>query len=363
MKKLTLLIFIFSWFIFPAFASDDLKLLEFKKHEFSPAQGSIFEIPFEMTHEAKVSITIFSPDGDFVREIKSSKPLKSGVHKLVWDGKDSKGQIVADEAYLPVISAIDDTGREYQLDPRKTGGEVIENLIINITPDKNISFKLPFPARVLSRAGIKGGAMLRTITNWEPKNKGKVTIHWDGFDQDKLRDIRNNKQLSVLVRAYRLPDFSIITSGNHTFRYREYRKTIQKSDWKPIAKKDFILERNNQRIDRHYYMPKSMSLSPTVLGEFLNKYPKDEQDRLKIKCPCSIKVNLTDDEKPQLQKSLYEIAFFVDDQFVSEQEQGYVPFTWRWSPSNLTKGEHMLTINVSGLRGEVGVKSMILYVE
>ncbi len=325
---------------------------------------AFFEIPFELGREANISIDIFSPDGDLVRNIKSDKPLKQGSNKLMWDGKDSKGVIVADEAYLPVIYSTDiKSGKKNIVDLRKTGGEVLEDLKISITADKNISFKLPYPSRVLSRAGVKGGAMLRTLSNWEPKNKGKVIIRWDGFDQDRLRDIRKEKKLSILVRAYRLPDFSIITSGNGELGYREYRKQIQKPDWKPINKKDFVLERNNQRIDRHYYMPKSMNLSPTVLVEFLDKYPKDNLERVKIKCLCPIMVNLTDEDKPELQKSLYEIAFFIDDQFVSEQEQGYVPFTWRWNPSKLEAGEHMLTVNVSGLRGEVGVKSILLVVE
>ncbi len=348
---------------FTAFADEGVNFIEFKKSEFSPAQGAVFEIPFELESAANVFIDIFSPDGDLVREIKSDKPLVKGLNKLFWDGKDSKGTIVADEAYIPVIHASDiSSGKAFVVDTRKTGGEVIEDLKVTITPDKNISFKLPYPCRVLSRVGIKGGPMLRTLSNWEPRNKGKVVLRWDGFDQDRLRDIRKDKKLSVLVRAYRLPDNSIITSGNKDVIYRDYRKTIQKPDWKPIDKEDYVLERNNQRVDRHYYMPKSMNLTPSIRVKFLNQYPKDNQGRLKIKCPCPIKVNLTNEEKSQLQNSLYEIAFFVDNQFVSEQEQGYAPFTWHWNPSGLAAGEHMLTVNVSGLRGEVGVRSILLWV-
>jgi len=349
--------------IFPVFASDEIKFTEFKKTEFSPAQGGVFEIPFKLSKKADVSIRIFSPDGDLVRELKSRKMLKKGAHKLNWDGKDSKGRVVADEAYLPVIYAEDEKTHILKVDMRKTGGEVLENLNVSITPDKNISFRLPFPARVLSRAGIKGGAMLKTLSNWEPRNTGKVIIRWDGFDQDGLYDIRKNKNLSVLVRAYRLPDFSIITSGNKDIAYREYRKTIQLSDWKPIDSSNFVLERNGKRIDRHYYMPRSMNLSPSVQVKFQDKYPEDKQGRAIVKCPCPISVNLDDNEKPQLQESLYEIAFFIDNQFISEQEQGYVPFTWRWNPSGLKPGEHILTVNVSGLRGEVGVKSILFVVE
>ncbi len=354
-----IIFFIVLFLQLPALASELLTLSKFEKSEFSPVHGGVFDISFKLQKKANVSIQIFSPDGDLVREIKSQKILKKGANKLSWDGKDLNGIIVADEAYLPVFYAVDENGNQFKVDNRKTGGEVLENLNVIITPDKNISFKLPFPSRVLSRTGIKGGAMLKTLANWEPKNKGKVTIRWDGFDQDGLQDIRKHKDLSVLVRAYRLPDYSIISSGNKKINYLEYRKSIQHPDWKPIKRNDFILERNGKRIDRHYYMPKNMNLSPLVLVEFQNNYPKDKQGRAIINCPCPIKVDLKKAEIPQLQESLYEIAFFIDDQFVSEQEQGYVPFTWRWTPSGLKPGEHMLTVNVSGLRGEVGVKSLL----
>jgi hypothetical protein len=349
---------------FSPFANAKIKFITYEKSEFAPAQGGVFSIPFELGSAANVSIDILSPDGDLVRELKSNKSLKKGANKLMWDGKDSKGNVVADEAYLPIIHATDIiSGKISHLDMRTTGGEVAKDLNVTITPDNNISFELPYLSRVLSRVGIKGGPMLKTLTNWEPKNRGKVIIRWNGFDQDKLRNIYKDEKLSVLVRAYRLPEYSIITRGNKETEYRKYRKSIQKPDWLPIKKNDHILERNGKQIEQHYYIPKSINLSPAVLVKFLESYPKDDQGRVKIKCPCPIQVDLMGQEKSQLQESLYEISFFIDNQFVSEQEQGYVPFTWRWNPSKLEAGEHMLTVNVSGLRGEVGVKSILLFVE
>jgi hypothetical protein len=54
----------------------------------------------------------------------------------------------------------------------------------------------------------------------------------------------------------------------------------------------------------------------------------------------------------------YEIAFYIDNEFISEEEQGYVPLTWIWKPVGLASEKHVLTVNVSGLRGQVGVKSL-----
>ena len=65
-----------------------------------------------------------------------------------------------------------------------------------------------------------------------------------------------------------------------------------------------------------------------------------------------------DEDRWAMQQSLYEVAFFVDNQFLSEEEQGYVPLTWRWNPAGLKPGIHLVTVNVSGFNGQVGVKSL-----
>ena len=348
-------------FYYGTLASDEFTLLKYPKNEFQPAQGEVFIIPVKVTTEATVKIDIFTPDGDLVRQLISEKPLKIGKHRLSWDGKDSKGIVVPDEAYYPVAYANDNTGKTVTFSKRNTGGEVIYDLQIKITPEKNISFQLPYPARVLSRAGIKGGPMLRTLSNWEPKNTGKIVIRWDGFDADKLKDLRTNKKLSIMTRAYKLPEFSIITSGNRHLDYRKYRETLAKKT-KAVSKQQYALERDGKRIERHYYYSKDINLNPDVSLKFVEEYPRNKEGHPIINCPCPIQVNLNTKDKIQLQESLYEIAFFIDNEFVSEQEQGYVPFTWRWTPSGLSKGEHILTVNVSGLRGEVGVKSLLFSV-
>ena len=55
-----------------------------------------------------------------------------------------------------------------------------------------------------------------------------------------------------------------------------------------------------------------------------------------------------------MQQSLYEVAFFLDYQFVSEEETGYTPLSWRWA-GNAEPGLHTMTVNISGLWGQVGV--------
>jgi hypothetical protein len=340
-----------------AVAEEKLTFLDYTKNEFQPDKGEVFSIPFYLPFKADIKINIFSPDGDLIREINYPITLKKGKQMLSWDGKDTKGVTVPDEAYYPVIYAKNEKGKVVIFDPHKSGGEVIDDLNIEITKEKNITFQLPYPARVLARIGIKSGPMLKDLSNWQPKNKGKVVLRWNGFDSDQLRDLRSNPNISFMVTAYRLPNFSIISSGNNTLSYQSYREKLG-SKANIFKYKDKKLERNGHRVEHHYYIAKDVNLSPPLSLQFKEKYPQDKKGNPIIDCPCIVEVNLDDKGKAQLQESLYEIAFFIDDEFISEQEQGYVPFRWRWTPSALAEGEHILTVNVSGLRGEVSVKSL-----
>jgi hypothetical protein len=78
--------------------------------------------------------------------------------------------------------------------------------------------------------------------------------------------------------------------------------------------------------------------------------------------PLTMRVNVPEQDRWLLQSSQYEVAFFIDGEFVSEEERGYVPLSWKWDPANLAPGRHMLTVNVSGFAGQVGVKSVPLQV-
>ncbi len=278
---------------------------------------------------------------------------------MQWDGKDEQGRVVPDEAYLPIAILTTSTGERFTYDRRNTGGEVIEELKMHITPDKNLQFNLPSPARLMVRAGIKGGPMLRSLANWEVKNRGSVIVRWNGYDQDGLIDIRKTGKLSIMSRAYRLPEHAIIAHGNNRLTYRDYRSQL--ADKSPPPPPSAIkLERNGKRIEKHYYLPKDINLSPAITVAFTGDYPLNAAGQPILSCPCPIRVDIADpNDKAQLQQSLYEIGFFIDHEFVSEQEQGYVPLTWRWNPSGLAAGLHILTVNVSGLRGEVGVKSLL----
>ncbi|OQY58235.1 MAG: hypothetical protein B6245_12950 [Desulfobacteraceae bacterium 4572_88] len=46
-----------------------------------------------------------------------------------------------------------------------------------------------------------------------------------------------------------------------------------------------------------------------------------------------------------------------DYEFYVEDEAGYTPFNRVWDLSNVEEGEHLLTVNVSGFKDQIGVLS------
>jgi hypothetical protein len=328
--------------------------------EFSPILGQQFKMPIRIDKEAKIEIEILSSDGDLVKKIKSDKYLKAGKHVLVWDGKDSEGKTVPDEAYIPVLNAIGKSGSTERYDPRNiSGGELVENLNVTLTATKDISYVLPVASRVLIRAGIQGGPMLRSLANWEPHGPGKNVQRWDGYDNNKLFDLRKEKNLSVLVTAFKLPKYTILTIGNKKLKYPEYHKMKRWTNRVVPPEKQF-LNKGDVRISRHYYSSRISISDPEVEMKIKGEISTSSLGLpiLKSGENVSLQVDIPTKDRWLMNETLYEVSFYIDNEFVAEEEQGYVPISWVWKPTNLKPGKHIVTTNVTGFSGKVGVASI-----
>jgi hypothetical protein len=95
----------------------------------------------------------------------------------------------------------------------------------------------------------------------------------------------------------------------------------------------------------------------------LTATPDSQANRpLLVEEPISIRVDIPPPDRWLMQEGLFEVGFFIDHEFVSEEEHGYVPFTWPLDPAGLTPGLHLLTVNVSGFNGKVAAKSLLFEV-
>ncbi len=335
---------------------------EMAGQEFSPARGDVFEIPVVLDKEASVEIEIYSPDGELIRTLGSKKVLWKGLHKFVWDGKDEQGDVVPDEAYTPVLRANAIDSEVVEIDPReKGGGEILENIELKRNDHQSYVYDLPYASRVSIRAGIESGPLLKIIADWTPHAAGRNILHWDGFDEDGIVELKSTGRQKLVISAYKLPLYSIITYGNKKINYRDY---YLKKGWKlkPVDLSSVSLKRGSSALSRYFYIPLLMVKSPEVHAELQGYSARSPSGLPLVVDALNVKVDLEAGSKWVMQESRYEIGYFIDNEFVSEEEQGYVPMSWRWKINKLKPGKHVLTINISGFRGQVGVKSIAFHV-
>ncbi len=353
--------FIFSVLMlgFSAFCHASVSIEHYTSQEFNPSKNTIFTIPVKIDQPGDITVTIYTSDGDLVRTLFGGKKDKAGSYTIIWDGKDESNIIVPDDAYIPVVKLITagETKSVYKYDPRESSGGEEITVAAKANAQRQVIFQLERPSRILVRAGVKSGPMMKSILNWQVRGKGRNVVFWNGYDNDDLVNLYKSDTLALLVTGFELPKHSILTIGNKTLGYNLWRKSKK---W-PSAMPDLSqvkFERNGRRLSRHYYLPRSVDINPRITLSILDKLPHNKHGIPIVSGPLSLQVGMHNEDRWAMQQSLYEVAFFVDYEFLSEEEQGYVPLTWRWNPAGLKPGVHLITVNVSGFNGQVGVKSL-----
>lgn len=340
-----------------AFPSWAASLGDSSEQSFNPTAGESFAIAIAGPEPGDYIVDLYTPDGDLVRSLslKVASDKDEGA-KVVWDGLDAEGTPVPDEAYVPVLRQ----GDQVLDDPREySGGEVVDSIRPDFSRLGVVAFQLDEPSRVLVRAGIKGGPLMRTLLNWAPRPAGSNIVRWDGYDKDGIVKLRDRSDLGILLTGYRLPEHSIITTGS-SLSYLDWRKARELPDTMP-SPESVQLERNGERVSRHYYLPRLAEKEPDVS---LDIRGHDNVDGSFVADgPFTVTADLDGIDQWAMDQSQYEVAFFINGEFVSEEEQGYVPLSWRWNPASLAPGTHLLTVNVSSFNGAVGVRTLEFIVD
>lgn len=342
-------------------AAQTIKIAEYEVASFSPSAGETFDIPIQIPVGEvldELTVELRTQDNDTV----TSLPIRltgNQSYTLTWDGRDASGQVVPDEAYFPVIIAKNEGIEKIVLNSlENTGGEEVYDFEKNIEP-KSIQYTLPAASRVLIRSGIHNGPMLKTVIDWEPRTAGFHAERWNGLDSDDLFSLEEHPDVGYLIIGYKLPNHAIITHGNKDKTYRQYRET---KNWPFLQAptRENILSRNDKIIRKEFYTPVMQQKSPRMSVELLESSSGQPTSSSRNFDELITKVTLNSQDEIYLDQERFEISFFVNNAFIAEEEQGFVPFTWRWSPGRLglKPGKHILTVNVSGYNGQVAVKNL-----
>ncbi len=359
---------------------------------FRASAGQGVTIGYRLTAAAGVTVSIYGPNWELVRRFPPDSTLPAGNHQQVWDGRDSNGEFIRDEAYFFVIDArtasadegnnakdnaakggavkTESVNKETQLvaryDPlESSGGELVNPQEFHARPhDNSVEYVLPRPCRVRIRAGVDDGPMLNTLVNWEPRVRGLCTDVWRGKDSQGVRHFSTRPDCFLTSMAFALPENSIIAYGNKSETYREwYLREGLKRPKKPHVPRS--LDKPGVMC-RHWYFPPHLAADPEIVVSFpqLKGY---EQSALKKAAdgtvqPAVIADNVVlvrvsmpnDAHRKFLLERQFEMVIFVDDRRLFEAEQSAVPFNFRWDVSMLSSGSHHLTINVVSAADHVG---------
>lgn len=300
-----------------------------------------------------------SPDDDLVRTLEPKDVVNNESIDFAWDGRDSRGDHVPDEAYVPVVFNKLDDGTVDRLDPRDvSGGEELKIPIAQRTANA-IVFDVPEPARVSLRAGTRNGPMLNNLLDFAPRAAGRNRVSWTGRDASDAVELAGRDDFVLVSTGFRLPDHAILCTGNDSLAYADWRS----KHYPPVVEPDLsdnTFERAGERISRFGYLPRSLLASPRLSFEVLGDWPRNADGQPVVSGPVSFKIDMPKSDLWALQQSQFEVAFYVDLEFISEQEQGYAPLTWRWLPGGEAPGIKLITVNVSGYNGQVAAQTLAI---
>jgi len=174
-----------------------------------------------------------------------------------------------------------------------------------------IKYTLPGPALGRIRIGLQpGGPVIRTLFDWEYRDAGSHVEIWDRKDASGKIDYTGNPKLSVLLH---------------------------------FVKTDSPLNKIRKSPDFSINFPESASSAD---GEVI------------LREGIPVRVVLSNTSKEWLRKTRYEIAVYLDNVFLIEDEEANDPYTYWLRTRDINNGMHIITVNVVGYQGEVGAKSI-----
>lgn len=319
---------------------------------FSPSRNEHVQLVYTLAKTDQVTMRIYDSDNGLIRTLLDSDAREAGGHKVVWDGRDDEGRPVPDGAYTFTIETA--SGAVY--DPTTFSGGIVGD-ITQARFDAaagTVVYTLPAAARVLIRCGLHNGPMLKTLVDWKPRIAGSITEYWDGRDEDKLITLRDHKDFTALITYVILPDATVITYGNDQETYRDYKLSHAKD--RPQKPGRPRVPDTTGQLRPENLVPPAWVRAPRVLMTF-PKYPGDGSAVPDMHSIAEVHVDVDAADRDRLLREQFEVIFFVDNVFFTEAERGYLPFNWRWELHQIPAGEHVLTVNISSFKGQVGVAS------
>lgn len=310
-----------------AVAGSPVDAVSVERDLFEPKKGEKATWNVTLRETTNVTATVYDFKGRPVRALLDGARRAKGPLDISWDGRDDRGHLVPDDAYRLVVQ----TPRG-DWDPcEKSGGKSVDVRNARFLTDHSLRYTLPVAARVLVRIGVRAGPMHRTLIDWEARPAGTHTEPWNGLDESGVVRVHGKERFGAVITYVTFPDATVVTRGSGSI---PHAGAVSKGE--KIRACGSGATRPRPR-------------APRVLIE----RPDGGDDPGAI----PLRIDVPDADRAQLLSDQFEVMFYVDGQFHAEAERGYVPLNWEWDVSQLAPGEHVLTVNISSLGGQVGAAS------
>jgi hypothetical protein len=338
--------------------------LEVSSASLNTASGKAVRIRVSLPPGSQARADMVDAHGWPVRRLFEGKVPADGRLQWEWDGRDDSGETVPNEAYTPKLSAILGVDTLIYDPPRFSGGETftISKATVDLSAG-TVTYALEKNSRVMVRAGRKKGMLLKSVAHLAPRLKGTVTEFWNGSDGDNLLSAKDLEDWNLVISGFALPENAIVTYGNQRTSYREYlwrrfSREIEAGDF-PNASPGFVAVAGKRKeINMHFFQPLLRDFPPTLEMDFPNSSGKTPEGIPILEGSQRVMVDIALSEKSFNRDQQFEVGLFLDGKFIAEDEMGYAPYNWIWNVSDVPAGEHILSVNLSSFRDQIGTKSV-----
>ncbi len=215
-------------------SDDDLVNPEISEFNITPRMLNLFDdngdndtanIGFNLAVQSDVTVSIHALDYSMkpvyppVRVI-TSLSMSPATNSIIWDGKDSNGNIVPDGAYLFRVSATDSggTGGTYYLQDQREGPSVVgidEEKEFSPPENNGIDFNFSFniPSYLTISVLRDTGEIVRHVTYYEAFGTEYYHEIWDGRDSSE-GIIAPGTEFRLTAVPQALPLNSVVMRGN-----------------------------------------------------------------------------------------------------------------------------------------------------
>jgi hypothetical protein len=329
------------------------------RKQFAPDAGEKVVVKFRVNEPSKIELRWFDARELLVRRVVSPTQMPAGDNALEWDGKDQAGRVVPAEAYHYTIVATASDGATQEFDLTDlTGGEnaTIPNIALGEN-GRSVKYALTAWSRVNIRVGMRdGGPLLGSLVHWQVRAPGENVDAWNGMDASGVMNVWQSTALELVGMSFPLPQNTVIVGdlqkGAGVIADMPWGKTTRERKQTP-AKRMFAHSQQSYEQRGDFVVE---LVAPGKKGT-------SGAAALTLKGVTPFSVRVSEQDMRRLAEQRYEVVYFIDGQFIGENEIGFMPATWNVDATRLTPGEHYLTVNVRGYEGTFGIGSRKIRVD